>query len=408
MRRRALVVLLVITSALAVAVAWGRYASQAPAVNGGIKASGSIEADQTVVASELAGRVREVLAEEGAEVKRGDVLARLDDALLTAQAAQAQANVALAEATLSQVRAGVRPEDVAAARAVAAQATAARDGAKQSLVNAQRLLANPQELGARIDGARTQLAVAQHQVIQAQAALETARVQRDRYRDQESYAKQAVAAEEAMAVSEATVERAEAQLAGLLDVQRNPLAAQAQVDQAQAAYQVAVSAAEAAKARADALAAGATSEQVAVAEASLRQAQASLAVLAVQREKMTIRSPLDGIVTSRSLRAGELATAGAPMVSVADLTRPRLTVYIPEDQIGLIRLGQQVKVTVDSFPDRTFEGQVSYISPQAEFTPKNVQTQKERVNTVFAVRVSLSNPDLLLKPGVPADAVIGQ
>jgi HlyD family secretion protein len=407
MRRRALILLLVVASIVAVAAVWGSYAGQVPATTGTIKASGSIEADQTVVASELAGRIREILADEGAAVKRGEVLARLDDALLGAQIAQAQSNVALAGATLSQVRAGARPEDVAGARAAAAQAAANRDGARQAWLNAQRGLANPQELGTRLDGARTQLAIAQRQVIQGQAALEAARVQRDRYRDQESYAKQVVAAEEAMRVSEANVERVEAQLAGLLDVQMHPLAAQAQLDQAQAAYQVALSAAEAAQARLEALAAGATSEQVAVAQAALRQAEAGLAMLAVQREKMTVRSPLDGVIASRALRPGELAAAGAPIVTVADLTRARLTVYIPEDQIGLVRLGQQVRVTVDSFPGRTFLGQVTFISQQAEFTPKNVQTQKERVNTVFGVRVSLSNPDLLLKPGVPADAIIG-
>jgi HlyD family secretion protein len=94
-------------------------------------------------------------------------------------------------------------------------------------------------------------------------------------------------------------------------------------------------------------------------------------------------------------------------MTVADLSEVRLKVFVPETQIGLVKLGQKVQVTVDSYPGQIFEGEVSYISPRAEFTPKNVQTKEERVNTVFAVKVSIPNPEMHLKPGMPADAVIG-
>lgn len=384
---------------------WQWSSAQPQAMARGLEASGMIEADEINVAAEIGGRVREILVDEGAMVRRGDILVRLDDSLLAAQIAQAQAAVATAKANLAQVKAGARPEEIAAARAALAQALASREGAKRAWENARRSLNNPQELDARINAARTQLAIAQSQAIQAQAALESAKVQRDRYPDQAAYEHQVRAAEEALRAAQANAAKAQAQLDGLLDMRNNPLALRAQVDAAEAAYKAAVAVAEAAQAKLDALVAGPTQEQIAVAEAAVKQAEAALGTFQVQQEKMTLRAPLDGLVTRRALRAGELASPGAPVMTIADLTKVRLTVYIPEDQLGRVRLGQRVQVTVDSFPGRAFVGEVVYISPRAEFTPKNIQTQKERVNMVFAVRIRLDNPELLLKPGMPADAV---
>jgi HlyD family secretion protein len=111
-------------------------------------------------------------------------------------------------------------------------------------------------------------------------------------------------------------------------------------------------------------------------------------------------------VSNRSINVGETASAGATLMTVANLDEVKLTVYIPENRYGRIRLGQEVHVRVDSFPGETFEGQVIYISSQAEFTPRNVQTKEERVNTVFAVKILIPNPEHDLKPGMPADATI--
>jgi multidrug resistance efflux pump len=161
-----------------------------------------------------------------------------------------------------------------------------------------------------------------------------------------------------------------------------------------------------AKATLEELEAGPTAEEVAVAKAQVAQATAASAALDAQLEKMTLRSPIDGLVTSRSAHVGEAALTGATLLTIANLDQVKLTIYVPEDELNRVYLGQEVEVQVDSFPGRVFTGTVSYISSQAEFTPKNVQTEKERVNMVFAVRVSLHNPGHLLKPGMPADAVI--
>ncbi len=147
-------------------------------------------------------------------------------------------------------------------------------------------------------------------------------------------------------------------------------------------------------------------EEVAVAEAQVARAEAASAVLQAQIDKMTLLAPIDGMVTSRSAHAGEAAIAGATLLTVAELDEVNLTIYVPEDKLNRVYLGQAVEVQVDSYPGRVFTGTVSYISQQAEFTPRNVQTQEQRVNMVFAVKVRLPKPEHLLKPGMPADAVI--
>jgi HlyD family secretion protein len=125
-----------------------------------------------------------------------------------------------------------------------------------------------------------------------------------------------------------------------------------------------------------------------------------------QIAQLTLTAPMDGIVTSRSAQVGETATAGAPLLTIANLDEVTLVIYVPENRVGHVRLGQEVEVQVDSFPAQVFVGHVMNIAGEAEFTPRNVQTQEERVNLVFAVKVSIPNADQKLKPGMPADATI--
>ncbi len=140
------------------------------------------------------------------------------------------------------------------------------------------------------------------------------------------------------------------------------------------------------------------------AQAALTQAQAALNLLNVQLSKMTITAPVGGIVLSRPANPGEITAAGATVVEIGTLDQVKLTVYVPEDQYGQIKLGQQVSISADSFPGRTFTGSVTYISNQAEFTPRNVQTVESRSTTVYAIEITILNPDFALKDGMPADA----
>jgi multidrug efflux pump subunit AcrA (membrane-fusion protein) len=121
-----------------------------------------------------------------------------------------------------------------------------------------------------------------------------------------------------------------------------------------------------------------------------------------------LRAPIDGVVLLRLFEPSEIATPGSTVLVLGNLYDLNLTVYVPEDRYGEIVLGQAYPVTVDSFPGRVYSGTVSHIADQAEFTPRNVQTVEGRKTTVFAIRLSLANPDLALKPGMPADVNFSQ
>jgi HlyD family secretion protein len=154
------------------------------------------------------------------------------------------------------------------------------------------------------------------------------------------------------------------------------------------------------------LVAGPLPEEIGAARAALEQA---IAAVNLTEQKLTdswVTSPVAGVVTLRAAEAGELVQAGASIVRVSVLDSVRLVIYVAETELGKIRLGDEARVTIDTFPDRTFKGRVIYVSPTAEFTPKNVQTKEERVKLSFAVKIEVENPGGELKPGMPADAHI--
>ncbi len=147
-------------------------------------------------------------------------------------------------------------------------------------------------------------------------------------------------------------------------------------------------------------------EEIQAAEARLAQARAAADLLSKTIADCTIVAPAGGIVTHKAVEAGELVTPGATMVTLAKLDSVYVMIYITEKEMGRARLGDGVEVRIDAFPKRAFDGKVTYISPEAEFTPKNVQTKEDRVKLVFGIKVEIENRDGLLKPGLPADALI--
>lgn len=142
------------------------------------------------------------------------------------------------------------------------------------------------------------------------------------------------------------------------------------------------------------------------AETGYRMARAGYDQVSATIENAVIYSPIAGTVLDTNVEVGETAFPGTPILTIADLTRPWMYIYVDEKKLGLVKLGQRVKVFIDSFPGRAFEGKVVSISNKAEFTPKTIQTRDERVKLVFAVKVMIENPDMALKPGMPADAEI--
>lgn len=151
---------------------------------------------------------------------------------------------------------------------------------------------------------------------------------------------------------------------------------------------------------------GPRSEKVDAARAQSEQAEAALALARSRLEKARLLSPLDGVVLSKHAEPGEVLTAGAPVVTAADLSTVWVRAFVEETDLGRVKVGQRAWVTTDTFPDRRLEGRLSFLASEAEFTPKTVQTRRERAKLVYRIKVDVPNPDGVLKPGMPADVEI--
>lgn len=209
--------------------------------------------------------------------------------------------------------------------------------------------------------------------------------------------------------AEAQVERARADLRGAqedFERMQKLLASGSGTDKARddarTRRDVAAASVEAALERLRKLRAGSRPEEIDAATARVAAADARIAQLRQQLDDAVVKSPVDGVVTEKLAETGELLTRGAGLALVTELARPWLTIYLPEPDLGRIRLGQEAEVATDSGQRRT--GRVTFVSPQAEFTPKNVQTSDERAKLVYKVKIGLDNADGLFKPGMPAEA----
>ncbi|MCS7221106.1 MAG: efflux RND transporter periplasmic adaptor subunit [Anaerolineae bacterium] len=406
--------------------------------------SGIIEAHQVDVAPEVGGTIVELTVREGDAVEEGQLLARLDTALIDAQLAQAEAAVAVAQAHLDLAMAGAREVDVHQAEAAVRVAEAARDAAYQAWQDAQALLDNPQDLEVQLLAAQTEVAIAEKQVLAAAAQARALDEEHAMWGRTVEYlasgfdvsvqtplgpksfhvepgtdkiqaanlqwnlsGQQAWEAWQAVEQAKADLMAAQARLRHLEAKRADLTELKIRVDAAKAAFHEAEAQLEQAKAALEHVREGATPEQVELARARVRQAESARDRLISQRAKFTLHAPRSGIVVTRPVHRGEVVTPGTLLLKIADLDQVTLTVYVPEDKIGHVRLGDAVAVSVDSFPGRTFSGRVTYIADRAEFTPNNVQTPEERINMVFAVKITLPNPSHDLKPGMPADADFG-
>jgi len=346
----------------------------------GIRVSGNIEATTVEVSFKIPGRIAERTVDEGMKASAGQLVARLDNTDLADDLRMREAELSAADAALREVTAGARPQETA-------RAEAELRGAESRLAD---LLA----------GARPQeIASARAVVERARADAEKAR--KDRGRTEALLARQLIppqendAARAAGEMAEARRKEAEEALALVLAGPRKD-----QVDQARAAV-------AGAKENLSLVKEGARKETIDQARARRRQAAEGVALARTRLSYAAAYSPLSGIVLSKNAEPGEYVAAGTPVVTIADLREVWLRAYIAETDLGKVRLGQEVAVTTDSYPGKRYEGRIAFISPEAEFTPKSVQTQKERVKLVYRIKVTVSNPATELKPGMPADALIG-
>jgi HlyD family secretion protein len=151
---------------------------------------------------------------------------------------------------------------------------------------------------------------------------------------------------------------------------------------------------------------GPRKEKIEQARSRLQEARERLKLGETRLGYATLTSPISGVVLSENVEPGEYVMSGTPVVTIGDLEHPWVRVYINETDLGRVKVGQAARVTTDTYPSKIFEGRVSFIASEAEFTPKQVQTEKERVKLVFRVKITVSNPNMELKPGMPADADI--
>jgi len=156
----------------------------------------------------------------------------------------------------------------------------------------------------------------------------------------------------------------------------------------------------------DALSEGTRKEQIRINRAVVNQAHESLRMSRIRLGYTVLRAPTSGVVLVRQAELGEVVAPGTPVVTIADVDHLWMRGYVSETDLGRIRWGQDATVRTDTFPGKTYHGRVSFISSEAEFTPKSVETHKERVTLVYRVKIDLDNPNHELKPGMPADAVI--
>ena len=151
---------------------------------------------------------------------------------------------------------------------------------------------------------------------------------------------------------------------------------------------------------------GTRKEELAVEHSNIHQADQNLQMSRIRLAYTVLRAPFAGVVLVRQAELGEVVSPGTPIVTLADLDHLWVRVYVPETDLGKLHWGQVVDVRTDTYPDRIYHGRISFISSEAEFTPKSVQTEKERVTLVYRVKVDVDNPNRELKPGMPADTII--
>ena len=353
-----------------------------------IQASGRIEVTEVSVSSKVTGRVTKRYVDEGTDVKAGQLIADLEGEELQAQLGQAQATLQSTEAKLLQARISLRTEPTL----VQAQIRQA----EESLRSAEEKLRQLQA-GYRIQ----EIEEARANLRQIQAREEIARLTRDRYR--ELLADRGIAqhdydrAETDLLAASAAVRAARQHLAMLEEGSRveDIRMAQAERDRAAAALEAA---------RANAATLDLRQQDVRVAEAAVREAQANVRRLETQVSELKVFAPLDATVLTKAVEEGEVVAAGKPLVLLGDLDHPWIKVYVTETEVGRVMLGAPARVLVDSFPQQPFRGTVTWIADQAEFTPKNIQTKEERVNLVYAVKITIENAQRKLKAGMTADA----
>jgi len=355
-----------------------------------IQVSGNIELTEVKVAFKTPGKLIERTVDEGDPVHRDQKIARLDHAQLSAQKDRELAGLQVAKsmfaqaetrlnwqrqnqsaeleqrtadlnaylARLQELKSGSRPQEIQEAKAAVDSAQAGFDRAGRDWDRAQTLYKNDDISTAQYDQFRSHWE-------SADAALKQAR------------------------------ERYDLVLAGPREEQIK--AAAAQVERARAAVKMAQS---------NTLEIKRLEQELSLRRAEIARAEAGLALIDSQLADTVALSPVEGVVLVKAADVGEILAAGIPVVTIGDIDHPWLRAYINETDLGRVKLGAKAEITTDSYPGKAYRGRVSFIASEAEFTPKQIQTQEERVKLVYRIKIDVANPRHELKSNMPADAVI--
>ena len=349
--------------------------------------SGIIEATRADLAFQVSGRVQDVFLDEGQAVEKNQTLAVLDQEAYTARRDQARFNELQSREKLKQLEILLE-------------------------LNRRILPAEVERVGASVQTLKAQLAELEagyriQEVEQARLAYEKARfsldeARKDKIRFDRLFDRRIVAEKDKDAVDlkyetalkefERTQKTYELFKEGFRT--ETIAAAKSKLAEGRAALK---------QARNNLIKIEAAEQEVQAAKARVRSAEAALDLAAIQLQHTELRAPFSGIVVSRNVEQGEVVSPGQEAMSVADLSIVELKIFVAETEIGNVKPGQAATARIDTFPSKTYAGRVSYISPEAEFTPKIIQTHKERVKLVYLVKITIPNPSVELKPGMPAD-----
>jgi len=350
--------------------------------------SGTIEADHAELSFQVNGKVIDILVEEGENVKKNQLLAILDESeykalyenamanlekflrniekaekvlivhkkTLPVEVERAEAGLNVLKSQLRELEAGYREQDI--------------EQARLALSNAENIMKEAEKDKERYEALFQKGVISEKQWGRVKLEYEIAL---------KNYEK----AKEALDILEEGVRRETIQTAKVRVLEGESALKQAESNLEKI---------------------GAAEKEVETARAQAKAARSSVDLAYIRMNYTKLLAPFQGVITSRNIEAGEVVLPGQEVMTLSDLSHVELKIFVDEIEIGKVRPGQEADIKIDTFPDKVYKGRVSFVSPEAEFTPKIIQTHKERVKLVYLVKISIPNPDLELKPGMPADA----
>jgi HlyD family secretion protein len=372
-------IILVILAAIGYGV-WKEFLQPAPVPAGVVQLSGRIEGDDSAIAPKVAGRIASINFREGDMVKAGDVIATLDDIQTKSREDQAQSSVAGADSrvTFAQQQIAILEE--------------------QLRENDLQLEQSKTDANGRVTQAESDLAAAQAQLAQQQGSMKIAAFDRDAYtklakdgavtqRQSEQAVSAAVAQEAAVAAAQQRVDSAKGSLAIAKSALANPGIREA----ASAAIRKQIAQQQ---------------SQIATQRSDAQRIRQQLDEAKENRADLIVVAPFDGTIATRTAEPGEVVQAGTPIVTMLDMSKVYLRGFVPEGQIGDVKVGQAARIFLDSNPSKPLEAFVSRVDPQATFTPENTYFRDDRVKQVVGVKLQIKSGVGFAKPGMPVDGEI--